>query len=92
MNLSLKSNKQSESLVLYDEIHRLLAIQWLDNKVVSCKPLLDETGLVHVQQRKGNKLLQLSEDIALKHYHDGMGGVNCGDQYHEMGAGFASKS
>ena len=48
MNLSLKSNKQGDSLVLYDEINRVLAIQWLDNNVVSCISTLNKTGLVHV--------------------------------------------
>ena len=57
MNLSLKYNKQGESLVLYDEINMVLAIQWLDNKIVSCISTLDETGLVPLQQRKGNEFL-----------------------------------
>ena len=70
----------------------MLAIQWLDDKVVGCISTLEETRLVSVQQRKGNKLLQLSMETALKNYEDGMGSVNGGDQYHEMGAVFASKS
>ena len=74
MNLSLKANKQGESLILYDDTNRMLAIQWLDSKVVSCISTLDETGLVPVQQRKGNELLQLSVGIVLKHYQDGMEG------------------
>ena len=92
MNLSPTSNKQDELLVLYDEIHRVLAIQWLDQKVVCCISTLDETGLIPAEQKKGNDLLQLSVEISLNHYQDGMGGVNHGDQYHETVAGFASKS
>ena len=45
-----------------------------------------------VRWRKGTALLQLSAEITLKHYHDGMGGANHVGQHFEMGAGFASKS
>ena len=48
--------------------------------------------MVPVQQRKGNELLQLSVEMALKHYQDGMRGVNHGNQYREIRARFASKS
>ena len=68
---------KGESLVLHNEINRVLAVQWLDNKLVSCMSTLGETGLIPVQQRKGDELLQLSVEITLKRYQDGMGGVNC---------------
>ena len=70
MNVILKSNKRGELLVLYDETKKFLAIQWLDNKVVSCKSTLYERGLVPVQRRRGTENLQLSVDIALKHYQE----------------------
>ena len=68
------------------------AIQLLNNKVVNCISTLDETDLVPVQHRKGSEMIDLQVEIELERYQEGKGAVDHGDQYHEMGAGFASKS
>ena len=45
-----------------------------------------------MQRRQGSVVLNLTCEISLKQYQDGIGGVDYGDQYQEIGAGFASKS
>ena len=52
---------------------------------------MDEVGLVPVQKRKDSVILNLTCEILLKKYQHGMGGVDHGDEYQEIGAGFASK-
>ena len=69
-----------------------MVIQWIDNKVVKCTSTLEILGLVPVKRRKGSGILDLTVEAALRAYQEFMDGVDRGDQYREMGAGFASKS
>ena len=80
------------SKVLYDRTNKLLVLQWLDNKVVSCTSTLGVSGLVPVNRRSGSQILNLTVERALKCYQEGMDGVDRGDQYRECGGGFAKKA
>ena len=92
MNLSKKDDDRGTSKVLYDKVNKILVTQWVDSKVVSCTSTLNVSGLVDVKRRSGSTILNLLVERSLKLYQEGMDAVDRGDQYRELGAGFASKS
>ena len=91
MNLT-KSMPRGMRKVLYNHVNKVMATKWVDNKVVSCTSTLQVSGEVPVQKRSGTEILNLMVEKSLKCYHEGMGGVDRGDQYQELGAGFALKA
>lgn len=91
MNLS-KADERGTSKVLYDKQNEVLAVQWVDSKVVSCTSTLEVSGKVPVSRRSGADVLNLEVEKALRAYQDGMDAVDRGDQYREGGGGFASKA
>ena len=70
----------------------MLVIQWVDNKVVGCTSTLNISGLEEVQRRKGADKITLFVEKALRAYQRFMDAVDRGDQYREMGGGFANKA
>ena len=76
----------------HDPVHKVLVIQWIDNKVVGRTSTLNISGLEEVQQRKGADIITLFVEKALHAYQRFMDAVDRGDQYREMGGGFANKA
>ena len=66
MNLSVKRHDGRVSKCLCDKTNKLLAIQWVDNKVINCISSLEDVGLVPVQRRKGSVMLNLTCEISRK--------------------------
>ena len=92
MDMCKKTVIRGESEVLYDDVNKVLVVQWMDNRVVSLTSTLEVSGEVPVQRRSGSELLQLTVEKSLRQYQHYMDGVDRGDQYREMGGGFAKKS
>ena len=63
MNLSVQTHGHETSKCLYDKTNKLLAIQWVENKVVNCISSLDEVGLIPVQRGKASVMLNLTYEI-----------------------------
>ena len=87
-----KNMDRGLSKLLYDHVNKVVVSQWVDNKVVACTSTLEVSGRVPVDRRSGNDILHLTVEKSLKYYQEGMGGVDRGDQYRELGAGFATKA
>ena len=76
----------------YDNVNKIMCIQWIDNRVVSLTSSLQISGEVEVTRRSRSEALRLSVDKALKAYQENMDGVDRNNQYRERGTVFASKS
>ena len=87
-----KTMERGRSKVLYDHVNKVMVTQWVDNKVVSCTSTLEVSGTVPVTRRYGADVLDLTVEKCLSLYQQGMGGVDRGDQYRELGAGFTTKA
>ena len=70
-------------MVKYDAHNKIMCIQWVDNKVVSCLSTLQLSGEYVCSCRSGSNILHLSIPKALKTYQQGMGAVDRCDQYQE---------
>lgn len=91
MNLS-KTSERGSTLVKYDKVNKLLAVQWNDNKIVSLLSSLGVYGLVDVQRRVGRNLRTFKTQECVREYQKYMGGVDKGDQIREQSGGFGKAS
>ena len=87
MNLQ-KSSARGSTLVKYDHVNKLLAVQWNDSKVVSVLSSLGVYGSVSVRRRVGREIKTFQTEKCVVEYQKNMGGVDRGDQIRERGGGF----
>lgn len=93
--MNLKKNKDTprgKYIMLADDVNRLLAVQWIDSRVVNFVTTLNNTGVGKVTRQVGsNKLVIPCPNAAIK-YQETMFGVDKGDQFRVHGGGFAQKA
>ena len=86
-----KKDKRGASMNLYDKMNGVLVTQWNDNKVVSCTSTIRVLGLVSVNRRTGQDILELKIKKALKEYQEYMDVLDHINQFRERGGCFAAK-
>ena len=81
-------DERGKCKVYYDDVNKLLVVQWNDNKVVTILSTIDEMGKVDIKRRVGKDIQQFSTEKCIKYYQAKMGGVDNGDQLRMNAGGF----
>jgi hypothetical protein len=92
MNMEKAGTERGDSMMAYDKVNDVLAIQWRDNRVVNCCTTLLDGTLEDTTRREGQLLRMLKVPRPLKEYHRYMFGVDKGDQRRMHLGGFARKA
>ncbi len=87
-----KSAERGTIICKYDPNYKILFITLNDSKVVHLLSTLIIYGMTVVKQRVESKVIQVPCDINAKYYVEGMGEVDCLDQWNKVAGGFARRS
>jgi hypothetical protein len=68
--------------IAVDHDHHMMAMGWVDNKVVHFVSTLDTTDIVAVQRKVGNGKVDVIAPLAVANYNKYMGGVDCHEWLH----------
>jgi Transposase IS4 len=91
MNLTPKDGRGKFKLCA-DKINHILALQWVDSKVVNVVSSYCDTGVGAVHHRVGSQRPDVPCPSCLMRYQRTMFGVDKGDQMRVHGGGFAAKA
>jgi Transposase IS4 len=91
MNLK-KTDERGSSIVLVDEVNKLVAAQWVDSKVVNCISTINDTSIGKVSRQRGSVRAEFDCPNIIKKYQQTMFGVDKGDQLRMHGGGFSRKA
>ena len=87
-----KSQQRGDSLFAYDDIRRIMTVQWNDSKVVNLVSSVIDNSMTTVSRQQGRRKLDYPCPTVMTKYHREMGGVDKADQHRAAGGGFALKA
>ena len=90
MNLD-NTNPRGATIFAYDDVLRVLAVQWKDSRVVGAITFVVDTTVGTIERQIGSHRQTFPCPTVLQQYQQNMFGVDKGDQLRAAGGGFAKK-
>ena len=87
-----KSEPRGKHVAAYDDMHRVLTLQWNDSKVVNVVTSVIDSSIDEATRQKGKERITYPCPTVLRKYQKSMFGVDKNDQMRAAGGGFAKNA